>query len=165
MGCRLAHERGMECYATIKPYETGASHAYPKYSPEMLAVPGLPCIGGVCKVDSWVMAHPEMRVRGRGADIPKGLEKIPIERIQLRQKDMSPVRIAPENIEIWTSDDNNGYRKQDVTFALTESVETCPRDVFELDGDPVTAKGSVGASPQFERTEPARSIYRNHHQF
>ena len=55
------------------------------------------------------MAHPEMRVRGRSADIPMGLEKIPIERIQLRQKDMSPVRIAPENIEIWTSDDNDAY--------------------------------------------------------
>ena len=107
----------------------------------MIAVPGLPCIGGVCKVDPWVMARPEMRVRGRSADIPIGLEKIPIERIQLRQKDMSPVRIAPENIEIWTSDDNNAYQKQDLTFALTESVETCPRDVFELDGDRVTSKG------------------------
>jgi hypothetical protein len=141
LGCRLAHERGMEFYATIKPYETGASHANPQDSPQMMAVPGLPCIGGVCKVDPWVMAHPEMRVRGRSADIPMGLEKIPIERIQLRQKDMSPVRIAPENIEIWTSDHNNAYRKQDLTFALTESVETCPRDVFELDGDRVTSKG------------------------
>ena len=141
LGCRLAHERGMEFYATIKPYETGASHANPKDSPEMMTVPGLPCIGGVCKVDPWVMAQPEMRVRGRSADTPMGLEKIPIERIQLRQKDMAPVRIAPENIEIWTSDDNNGYRKQDLTFALTESVETCPRDVFELDGDRVTSKG------------------------
>ncbi len=141
LGCRLAHERGMEFYATIKPYETGASHANPQDSPQMMAVPGLPCIGGVCKVDPWVMAHPEMRVRGRSADIPMGLEKIPIERIQLRQKDMSPVRIAPENIEIWTSDDNNAYRKQYLTFALTESVETCPRDVFELDGDRVTSKG------------------------
>ena len=141
LGCRLAHERGMEFYATIKPYETGASHANPKDSPQMMAVPGLPCIGGVCKVDPWVMAHPEMRVRGRGADIPMSLEKIPIERIQLRQKDMSAVRIAPENIEIWSSDDNNAYQKQDLTFALTESVETCPRDVFELDGDRVTSKG------------------------
>ena len=141
LGCRLAHERGMEFYATIKPYETGASHANPKDSPEMMAVPGLPCIGGVCKVDPWVMAHPEMLVRGRSADIPMGLEKIPIERIQLRQKDMSPVRIAPENIEIWTSDDNNAYRKQDLTFALTESIETCPRDVFELNGDQITSKG------------------------
>ena len=141
LGCRLAHERGMEFYATIKPYETGASHANPQDSPQMMAVPGLPCIGGVCKVDPWVMAHPEMRVRGRSADIPMGLEKIPIERIQLRQKDMSPVRIAPENIEIWTSDDNNAYRKQDLTFALTESIETCPRDVFELNGDRITSKG------------------------
>ena len=141
VGCRLAHERGMEFYATIKPYETGATHANPKDSPEMMAVPGLPCIGGVCKVDPWVMMHPEMRVRGRSADNPMGLERIPIERIQLRQKDMAPVRITPENIEIWTSNDNNGYRKQDLTFALTESVETCPRDVFELDGDPVTSQG------------------------
>ena len=118
LGCRLAHERGMEFYTTIKPYETGASHANPKDSPEMMAVPGLPCIGGVCKVDPWVMARPEMRVRGRSADIPIGLEKIPIERVQLRQKDMSPVRISPENIEIWTSDDNNAYQKQDPDLCL-----------------------------------------------
>ena len=29
VGCRLAHQRGMQFYATIKPYETGASHAHP----------------------------------------------------------------------------------------------------------------------------------------
>ena len=80
-------------------------------------------------------------MQGRSADTPISLGKIPIERVQLRQKDMAPIRIAPENIEIWTSDDNNGYQKQDLTFALTESVETCPRDIFELDGDPVTSKG------------------------
>ena len=42
LGCRLAHERGMEFYATIKPYETGASHANPQDSPQMMAVPRPP---------------------------------------------------------------------------------------------------------------------------
>ena len=46
VGARAAHKRGMEFYATIKPYETGASHANPRHSPRMLENPGLPGIGG-----------------------------------------------------------------------------------------------------------------------
>ena len=141
MAARMSHELGMEFYATIKPYETGGTHSNPKDSPDMLAVPGLPGIGGSYKVDPWVMARPELRVGARTGDMPAGLEKTPITRIQLRQKDMSPIRIKPENLEIWTSDDNRGYRKRDVSFTLTETVETCPGDIVEMMGNLVTRKG------------------------
>ena len=57
-GARAAHERGMEFFATIKPYETGATHANPANSPRVLAQPGLPGIGGVYIVDDWVLARP-----------------------------------------------------------------------------------------------------------
>ena len=140
-GCRAAHERGMEFFATIKPFETGPSSTQPATSPEALESPGLPGIGGVYIVDSWAREHPELRVKGRPADVPSGLEGVPIRRIQLRQKDMEPVRIRPENLEIWTSDDNQGYQKRDVSFSVSESVQTCPRDVIEMNGDPVTKKG------------------------
>ena len=140
-GCRAAHKRGMEFYATIKPYETGLSTTQPASGPGALANPGLPGIGGVHVVDSWVMARPELRIKGRSAEIPDGLESVPIRRIQLRQKDMAQVRIRPENIERWTSRDNAGYKKIDVSFDVRESVVVCPRDVVEMDGGAMTKKG------------------------
>ncbi len=140
-GARSAHERGMEFFATIKPYETGATHANPASSPRILAHPGLPGIGGVYIVDDWVAARPEMRVKARAADLPVGIEDVPVRRIQLRQKDMAPVRIRREHIEIWTSDDNVGYTKKDVPFELGESVSTCSQDVRNMQGDPVTSQG------------------------
>ena len=142
VGCRLAHERGMEFYATIKPYETGGSHASPKGSPDAAGNPGLPGIGGIyTRAQPFVMSNPHMWVRIRSAALQAGLESGPVERIQLRQMDMSPVRIKPDNLEIWTSLDNNGYRKRDVTFAVKEGVDNCPRDVVEMNGAPVTGKG------------------------
>jgi hypothetical protein len=144
VGCRLAHERGMEFYATIKPYETGGSHASPIGSPDAAGNPGLPGIGGMyTRVQPFVMSNPHMRVRIRSAELPVGLDNVPIERIQLRQMDMTPVRIKPANLQIWTSDDNNGYRKKDVTFAVTEGVDACRRDVVEINGGPVTKMGDT----------------------
>ena len=141
-GARAAHERGMEFFATIKPYETGATHANPANSPRILAHPGLPGIGGVYIVDDWVLARPEMRVKARTADMPVGIDDVPVRRIQLRQKDMAPLRIRGEHIEIWTSADNVGYhRKEGLAFGLSESVDTCPGDVSGMQGDRVSSKG------------------------
>ena len=140
-GARAAHERGMEFFATIKPYETGASHANPANSPRVLAHPGLPGIGGVYIVDDWVAARPELRVKARAADLPAGIDEAPVRRIQLRQKDMAPVRIRRGNLEIWTSEDNVGYTRKDAPFDLEESVDTCPADVQSMQGEPISAKG------------------------
>ena len=141
VGRRLAHERGMEFYAVIKPYENGVSHAKPKAVLTSEGVTGLPGIGGSYHVDPWVLARPELRVRARQADLPQGLDKIPVTRIQVRQKDMTPLRIRPENVEIWTSDDNNGYSKRDLEFDVNEGVETCSRDIVDIDGNPVSSRG------------------------
>ena len=62
VGRRLAHERGMEFYAVIKPYENGVSHAKPKTVLTSEGVTGLPGIGGSYHVDPWVLARPELRV-------------------------------------------------------------------------------------------------------
>ncbi|MSP12227.1 MAG: hypothetical protein EXR62_04625 [Chloroflexi bacterium] len=141
VGCRLAHARGMQFYAVIKPYENGTSHATPKEVLEREGQTGLPGIGGVYRVDPWVQARPELRVRARTADVPDGLDKAPVSRIQLRQKDMTPIRIKPENLEIWTSADNNGYQQRDVPFSFSEGVETCPQDVVDMEGNLVTRQG------------------------
>ena len=140
-GRRLAHERGLEFFAVIKPYENGVSHAKPKAVLTEEGVTGLPGIGGYYHVEPWVLERPELRVRARQGDLPRGLDETPVTRIQLRQKDMSPLRIRPQDLEIWTSDDNNGYRRREVAFNVTEGVDRCPRDVVDIDGEPVTGKG------------------------
>lgn len=140
-GRRLAHERGLEFFAVIKPYENGVSHAKPKAVLADEGVTGLPGIGGCYHVEPWVLERPELRVRARQADLPRGLDETPVTRIQLRQKDMAPLRIRPQDLELWTSDDNNGYRRREVAFNVREGVDRCPRDVVDIDGEPVTGKG------------------------
>jgi hypothetical protein len=142
VGCRLAHAQGMEFIAVIKPYENGMSSTRPHRDAEGQLRLGLPRIGGtVTFLDPWVMARPELRVRARAGDVPLGLERVPVQRIELRQKDMAPLRFGPENLEIWGSDDNCGFRKRDVAFAVSESVELCRRDVMDVLGNPVTRRG------------------------
>ena len=140
-GRRLAHERGIEFFAVIKPYENGVSHAKPKAVLAEEGVTGLPGIGGCYHVEPWVLERPELRVRARQADLPRRLDETPVTRIQLRQKDMAPLRIRPQDLEIWTSDHNNGYSKRELEFDVTEGVDTCPRNVVDIDGEPVTGKG------------------------
>ncbi|MCY3905427.1 MAG: hypothetical protein OXF76_19885 [Caldilineaceae bacterium] len=140
-GCRMAHERGMEFIGVLKPYENGPSHATTRSVMLENGWTGLPGIGGIYRVESWTLARPEMRVRVRQADLPVGLENVPVTRIQLRQKDMASVRIKKENLEIWTSDNNDGYRKRDLEFNLSEGEDTCPHDVVEIDGNLVTSAG------------------------
>jgi len=142
LGCQMAHARGMEFYAIIKPYETGMSHSAPARSPEVAGKGGLPRIGGIgVGIEPWVMAHPEMRVRARAGDVPHGLDGIPVTRIQLRQRDLAPVRIRAENLQFWTSQDNFAYQRRDVSFTLQESTNTCRRDIYDVVGNLVTRRG------------------------
>ena len=141
VGRRLAHERGLEFFAVIKPYENGISHSHPRAVLARDGIIGLPGIGGDYHVDPWVLQRPELRVQARRADLPRGLDSVPVTRIQLRQKDAAPLRIRPQNLEIWTSGDNNGYRKRDLAFDLSAGIETCPRDVVDIDGNPVSSRG------------------------
>ena len=137
--CELAHERHMEFFAIIKPYETGTSNASVA---DGTSGPILECIGGVhTRVDPWVLARPDLRVRVRGADLPRGLESMPVEAMELWQRDMSPIRIQPDDLQIWTSSDNRGFQQSDAPFTVTSEVEVCPGDVMDVLGDAVTRKG------------------------
>ena len=141
-GCQIAHERGMEFYAIIKPYEMGMSATEIPAGPIGSVKPGLPRIGGFnLEIEPWLLARPELRVRVRGGGALAGLGKVPVTRIQLRQCGMTPIRIEPQNLEIWTSATNSGYTRQDVSFSVTEGVDNCPRDVYDVLGNLVTRKG------------------------
>ena len=143
VGARLARQLGLEFYAIIKPYEAGHSTSEPLGSPRRREITGLPRIGGVSdRSYPWTVRHPELRLRARQSDLPRGMDGIIVEAIQLRKLNYSAHSLRGEQLEIWTSTDNYKYRKRNIRFTVKESVETCPRDVFDINGKLVTAKGA-----------------------
>ena len=137
----LTHDLGMEFYATIKPYETGGSHTYPHDYQSGKNGITLPSIAGNYVVDRWVRDRHEFRLKCRSADLICRPSDRRIGRIQLRQKDDSPVRIEAENIQIWTSQNNNGYQLKDVEFSVDHSTTVSAEDVFDMEGILLTRKG------------------------
>ena len=142
VACRVAQQKDMEFYAIIKPYETGFSHAIPAVAARKQGFTGLPTIGGIHTwLHPWALTHPEMRVQARSGDVCAGSKNVSVTRIQLRQRDMAPVHITADKLEIWTSEDNSGYHKQDLPFSVHEGTDVCSRDVYDLLGNLVTQKG------------------------
>ena len=140
--CRQAHELGMEFQAIIRPYQLGSSHAVVPDQEEPGHFTGIPCIGGAhVLLDPWIVARPELRVQGRRGSAGRSKLAAPITAIGLIQKDVSPCRLGANNIEIWTSSDNLGYSRRDVELIVEESVEMCPRDIFDADGKAITRRG------------------------
>ena len=142
LGVKLAHDLGMEFFATIKPYEAGCSHTLPVYSNDETKPTVLPGIAGNYLVDSWVKNRPEMRVKCREYGLSPSSMDSSIGHIQLRQKDELPIRITENNIEIWTSHNNNSYQKINVEFTLKHSTRISDQDVFDMDGNLVTSVGT-----------------------
>lgn len=138
LGVKLAHDLGMDFFATIKPYEAGCSHTIPLSTNDETKPTILPGIAGNYLVDSWVKNRPELRVQCREADLSPTSIDSSIGRIQLRQKDESSVRINDNNIEIWTSQNNNAYQKIDVEFTIKHSNRISDQNVFDMDGNLVT---------------------------
>ena len=143
VGARIARQLGLEFYAIIKPYEAGNSTSEPLGSPRRREITGLPRIGGVSdRSYPWTVRHPELRLRARQSDLPRGVDGIIVHAIQLRKSDDSAHSLRGEHLEIWTSTDNYKYRKKNIRFTVKESVETCPQDVFDINGRLVTSKGA-----------------------
>ncbi len=143
VGARVARKLGLEFYAIIKPYEAGHSTSEPWGSPRRGQITGLPRIGGISdRSYPWTVRHPEFRLRARERELPRGLDGIAVEAIQLRKLDNSAHSLRAKHLEIWTSANNYDYRRVKTRFTVRESVETCLRDVFDINGGLVTSKGA-----------------------
>ncbi len=154
-----AHRHGLEIYAYMKPYETGPAAIFPEGSYEGMVYGRLNLIGGrMTWVDTFVVDHPHLRIKRRSDDLPTDIQSIPICSIKLRKKDDLPTRLTAEHIQIWASDLNFQYRKLDIPFTVTESIEPCSQDVHDLFSDNlVSAKGDpqrVFTLSGFELTDP-----------
>lgn len=131
---KAAHRHGIELYAYYKPYETGVSVLFPEGSPEAQRWGRLGQIGGrMSWMDRFVVDHPDLRIKRRTDDLPADVMTRPIRTLRLVKKDDSPTRLTKERLQIWTSKLNYQYQRLDVDFQVGESVEACPRDIYDLD--------------------------------
>ena len=138
-----AHRHGLEIYAYFKPYETGPACLFPEGSIEAALYGRIGHIGGrLTWLDPFVANHPHLRIKRRADDLDPELLTAPIRTLKLRKADDAPTRLTRERLQIWVSDLNYRYRRLDVPFTVTESVEPCPCDVQALhDGAVVARRG------------------------
>jgi len=131
---KAAHRQGIELYAYYKPYETGCAMLLPEGSPEAQRWGRLGHIGGrMSWMDRFVVDHPDLRIKRRTGDLPADVMTRPICALRLVKKDDSPTRLTREHLQIWTSKLNYKYQRLDIDFRVRETVEACPRDIFDLD--------------------------------
>ena len=135
----VAHRHGLEIYGVLKPYNTGMSGSNGPCSGRRLS--GIERIGGaVPQVIPFLERYPHTRLRRR-PDI-RASHGVPVSRIRLLKRDASPTRVRPENLRLWTSDDNGRYTRLNAPFAVTERVEPAPSEVRNYYGELVVAKGA-----------------------
>ena len=128
-----AHRHGLEIYGCFKPYETGGSMLFPEGSYEGMVYGRPSQIGGrMTWMDPFVADHPHLRIKRRSGDLPADIQHIPICGLKLRKLDTLPTRVTRDHLQIWVSDLNFRYRRLDIPFTVTETIEPCPRDVQEF---------------------------------
>lgn len=139
---KAGHRYGMEVYAYFKPYETGVSMVIPDGSPEAQSSGILSHRGGQLGVlDPFVRDNPGLRLKRRTDAVDARGTGVPICAIRLTKRDDGPTRVTKDHLQIWTSTRNYRYRRQDIPFILTETVEPAPRDVRDHTGAVVTQQG------------------------
>jgi len=131
LACRLAHAHGMECYALIKPFETGvAALALPSddwdcYDPGQ-AIEGV--MGQHFWLTAFVRAHPEMRIQHRDAHEPVNAR--PAACLKLVKEDDSPTDVTGTDLELYTAEVNSRFRRHEGRCEWREGIE-------ERNGEPV----------------------------
>jgi len=138
-----AHKYGMEIYAYFKPYETGVSGDFSEGSPQARLWGRLYKIGGFLSwIDPFVVKNPTLRIKRKTDDLWQGIQSEVIDVIRLTKMDDSETRIKKENIEIWTGQINYRYKKKDIDFHYTETIEPSDRDVCDIYGNILTRKSA-----------------------
>lgn len=138
----IAHAKGLELYAVLKPFNTGIAATEP---PSGSLPPGAAeRVGGrVVQQIPFVERFPHTRIKRRvvaDSCVGLGTERF-IETIRLKKADAKPTRIDRNNVQVWTSPNNERYTLWDGDFRLQETVETAPADVTDYNGARLTSGG------------------------
>lgn len=118
-----AHKRGIEIFATYKPYEGGGFLSFAPGSERDRKYGRLDRIGGRgAWMTEWMAQHPHLRVERRMDDIPPDLDSSGIDRIVLHKTDAKPSGLSKSDISLWVSRDNAAYVRYEGEWDLREEV-------------------------------------------
>lgn len=138
-----AHRHEMELYAYYKPYETGPGVLLPDGSPQGRQFGRIRHKGGwLTWMDPFLTDHPALRIRHRPGPAISDLSNVRVCALKLVKRDDTPTRVTKEHIQIWTSRLNRRYRPLEIDFNVSEAVEPSPKEVRDLRGTLLTAKGA-----------------------
>ncbi len=134
-----AHERGLEIYGVLKPYNGGLAGSFPAGSPEAGSASKHSRIGGtIVQLIPFLEQHPEMRVRRQPVSASDGG---PIRTIQLTKADARETRLRPEHLRLWVSDNNYQYQPLDLVPTGTTEIVPATREVRDYHGNILTRIG------------------------
>lgn len=120
-----AHSHGIEFYAKIKPFEGGGfGDALPHSLPFKKNVSALRDMRGIYPIARpFAAKNPHFSLKRKpGTYEVSG----PVSTIRLVKGDDTPTRIRQKDLNIWTSDKNNGFTRYHGPVSFRESVEWRP---------------------------------------
>jgi hypothetical protein len=119
---KSAHQFNIELYAEIKPYEGGGfGNTLPLSLPMPKGAAALKDIRGIYPIArQFVSDNPHFSLKRRpGTYEFNGT----VSSIRIVKGDDKPTHIKPDDLEIWTSSGNNGFKKYHDSLSFRESVE------------------------------------------
>jgi len=119
--CEAAHEKGMECFSVIKPFETGIQlySIPPHLKPPAAATRSIQ--GWHIFVSSFTAKHPEFRLKYR--QTPQSLGSGQVRKIKLVKRDAERTSLDPEAVKILWSDKNSQYRSYEGPRTFSQQIE------------------------------------------
>lgn len=108
---QAAHDVGLEMFALIKPFDW---HYHDIHNEK----------GNWNKIQQFLFNNPEKVMQRRPPPPSSAPADAPLGTIRLVSRDDAPLRIRPEDIAVWVSEDNETYRRYDGPARLSETVET-----------------------------------------
>jgi len=119
---QMAHEEGMEFFTVIKPYDLHCSGATRPLGDSVRRDAPRVLSGYAAASEPLVAAHPEFSFRRNPQWLDRGPEE-PISTLTLFADNDAPLPFAPENVELFSSDDNVTYTRSEGARAIGEIVE------------------------------------------
>ena len=119
--CVAAHERDIECFSVIKPFETGIQlySIPPHLKPPAVATRSIQ--GWHVFASPFTARHPEFRMKYRQAPRLPGSGRV--RKIVLVKRDAQETSLDPESVEILWSDKNSRYRSYEGPRIFSRRIE------------------------------------------
>ena len=126
-----AKRYGLETVLVMRPLETGDWHTFSPWYPYEGKPTGIPQIGGEIRIAShFLLNHSELRVKRRRWDTDPDVLNKTITCIRLYKQNDYPTNITKDDITLYVSDDNSGYRRYEGEFTFEISCEPCAETVI-----------------------------------